>query len=153
MAIAPTLSEEFYKNSVKKYFVDSLYTTEGVFISFEKLTTDPADAVPDGITEWIVFKFMGNAYKSPVSQRKLDAYLFSRGDEEGHALSVLRDKLVSALIDLTMPDGIRRAPLYDATWATIGGMLLTVGKESEEEVATDDTLYKVVPINILYAVS
>lgn len=153
MAIAPTLSEEFYKNSIKKYFVDSLYTAEGVFISFEKLTMDPTDAVPDSITEWIVFKFKGNAYKSPVSQRKIDAYLFSRGDAEGHALSTLRDKLVSSLVDLTMPDGIQRVPLYDETWAIISGMLLTVGTESEEEIATDDTLYKVVPINIIYAVS
>ena len=148
MALDPTHSEAYFRRSVKKFFVDGLYTVDKVYVDFDKMYQSPTDA---SISEWIRFHFNGLSADGNLFVGRVAAYLFTRGSK-GTGLAVLRDKLYNYLVDLNMPDGLRRVPLYDTNWAVIGGMIVTTGNESNEEYADDDTLYKFINIYFRYAI-
>ena len=151
MAIDPTLSEQCFRRSVKKYFVDKLYTIDGVYLGFETEFQEPEETDGTEITEWINFHFDGLTPDNTLGHGRVAAYLFTRKDVDGSKLAILRDKLMDSLIDLTMPDGIRRVPLYDLAWQSIGGMLVSTGREPKEERGADKTLYKFINIYFRYA--
>lgn len=151
MAIDPTLSEQCFRRSVKKYFVDNLYTIDGIYLGFETEFQEPEETDGTPITEWINFHFDGLSPDSTLGHGRVAAYLFTRGDTDGSKLSILRDKLMEYLLDLDMPDGIRRVPLYDLAWQNIGGMLVSTGREPKEERGADKTLYKFINIYFRYA--
>lgn len=152
MALDPTHSEEYFRRSVKKYLVDNLYTTDGVYIDFAKIYQTPTDGIGDEITEWIRFHFNGLSPEGNLYTGRVAAYMFVRRDS-GTELARLRDKLWNYLVDLNMPDGLKRVPLYNDVWTQIGGMVVTTGFESKEEYADDDTLYKFVNIYFRYAIA
>lgn len=150
MAIDPTLSEQCFRRSVKKYFVDNLYTTKGIYLGFETEFQDPMETDGSTISEWINFHFDGLSPDNTLGHGRVAAYLFTRKDVDGSKLAILRDTLMEYLVDLTMPDGIRRVPLYDLAWQSIGGMMVSTGREPKEERGADQTLYKFINIYFKY---
>lgn len=141
MAIDPTHSEECFRKSIKKFFVDNLYTIKGIYIDFDKTYNVPSVAgVP--VNKWIIFHFDGIHYRGNVATGRVGAYMFTRRDSEGTELSKLRDILYDYMIDYNMPDLKTRVPLYDLTLTQVGGMPVTVGDESEQMLGADDTKYK-----------
>ena len=153
MSLDPTHSEALYRRSVKKFLVDNLYTVDKIYVDFSKMYMKPTDGVGADIDKWIRFHFNGLSTRGTTATGRVAAYIFSRGDTDGVKLAEVRDKIVEYAVDLTMPDGMRRVPLYDLTWTQIGGMILTTGNESKEEHADDDTLYKFVNLYFTYAVT
>ena len=153
MALDPTLQEANFRRSVKKYFVDTLYTTKGIYISFGATYKEPDESDGTAIDKWINFHFDGVPIKGTLSRGRVAAFMFSRRDTDGTELAALKDELMDQLIDLTMPDGIRRVPLYDADWNVIGGMMVSTGADSKEERGGDDTLYRFINIYFNFAVT
>ncbi len=102
---------------------------------------------------WLNLHFNGLSVTGTTASGKVSAYMFSRRDLEGGLLAGLRDELTETLVDLTMPDGIRRVPLYDSDWNIIGGMVVSTGMESKEASGKDNTLYKFINIYFKYAVT
>lgn len=150
MSLDPTHSELFFRRSVKKFFVDNLYTVDGVYLDFSKIYKSPSDS---SIETWIRFHFNGLSTRGITSTGRVAAYMFSRKDNDGSKLATVRDQLHNYLVDLNMPDGMRRVPLYDGTWTEIGGMVVTTGAESKEEFADDDTIYKFINVYFTFAVT
>jgi len=147
MALDPTLSEQCFRNSFKKYFIDTLYTIDGVYIGFETEYKIPKDATGNEVNSWINFHFDGLTPGNAVSVSRVAAYIFSRRDTDGDSLAAPRDKLMNRIIDLDETDGVKRIPLYDSSWAETGtGILLYTGNESRSERGKDGTLYKFVNI-------
>jgi hypothetical protein len=152
MPLDPTLSEQCFRNSIKKYFVDTLQTVDGVYVGFETEYKQPEDVGGNEVTEWINFHFNGVTSGNAVSTGRVAAYLFTRKDTDGANLATLRDKLMSRLVDLSATDGIMRIPLYDLTWTATGvGIMLHTGNESVEERGKDGTLYKFLNIYCRFA--
>lgn len=141
MALDVTLSEECFKNSIKKFFVDSLYTTQGIYIEFDTEYKIPKKEGVE-VDQWIVFHFDGLHYKGSVAEGRVAAYLFSRRDEEGSDLGVLRDKLLDLLIDEDATDGRARVGLFDTSWVKQTSMVVDIGDESKQETAKDQTKYR-----------
>ncbi len=150
MALDPTLQEVLFRRSVKKFLVDELYTEEGIYIGFESAFKELKDSGGNQLTSWINFHFDGLSFRGNSAKGRVSAYLFSRQDSDGTILATVRDALVDKLIDLSMSDGLKRVPLYDSEWVVVGGMIVTTGMESKEEVGVDDTLYKFVNIYFQY---
>lgn len=151
MAIDPTHSEQCFRNSIKKFFIDNLYTIDGIFIDFDKTYSIPKKN-GDEVDRWIIFHFDGIHYHNNVATGRIGAYMFSRRDDDGMDLSALRDTLYDYMLDDTMPDMKKRVTLYDLAWAVIGGMPVTVGDESEQMTADDDTKYKYMNLYFRYGV-
>ena len=139
MSVDITQSEVAFKRSIKKYFVDNLVTTEGIFIEF-----DVAYRIPPNVNEWVVFHFDGLTTEGNVATGRVAAYMFSIKDKEGMNLSALRDTLMDYVGDNDADDGKRRVPLVDETFTTVQGMVLTPGDESKQDVGEDGTKYKYV---------
>ncbi len=152
MALEATLQEVNFRRSVKKYFVDNLYTAQDIYIAFGTTYKEPVDEVTGPRDAWINFHFDGLSVTGTLASGKVAAYMFSRRDLEGDLLAGVRDELMATLIDLSMPDGIRRVPLYDENWDIIGGMLISTGLESKESKGKDNTLFKFINIHFNYAV-
>lgn len=151
MAIDPTHSEECFRNSIKKFFVDRIYTIDGIYIDFDKTYSIPT-VNGDEVKKWIIFHFDGIHYEGIVATGRIGAYMFTREDDEGFELSKLRDVLFDYMFDDTMPDMKARIPLYNTSWAQIGGMVVTVGNESEQDTGDDDTKYKYMNLYFRYGV-
>jgi len=145
VALDITQSEEAFQRSIKKYFVDTLHTVEGVFIEF-----DVAYRIPPGQDEWIVFHFDGLSTQGNVATGRVAAYMFSQKDEEGLELARLRDKLMDKVLDNDATDGKRRVPLYDELFVPQQGMLLTHGAESDREIGADGVKYRYVNLYFKY---
>ncbi len=151
MALDPTLQELAFRRSIKKFFVDSLVTISSIFISFESLYKIPVDSAGVELDSWINFHFDGLPVTGNIARGKVAAYLFSRRDADGVKLATIRDALMDTVTDLTANDGIKRVPLYDTAWNTIGGMLVVTGTESSESLGVDETHYKFINLYFSYA--
>lgn len=149
MALDPTLSESCFKNSIKKFFVDTIQTGEDISIDFDVQYVIPEDTGVD-LKQWVSVKF-GNIIGGTVSRSHIIVYLFTRGDSEGVDLSLMRDTILDKLIDLNMTDGKARIPFYDLSWSVIGAMLPTVQSESDDVgILKDTTKYKWVRVDLAW---
>lgn len=156
MSLHPTLSEECIHFSIKKYFYDGIRDVDGVPIYFSYVYMAPKDSVT-GIQEasWIKFHLGGPYLSGNMCEVKVQAYVFSRGAagiSAGRLLAQTKDKLIQYLVN-TSPDGngIRSIPLLDLSGNRHSSMVITFGPPTEEEVADDKTLYRLVPIRLKFA--
>jgi len=147
MVLDPTLSESCFKNSIKKFFVDNIFTAEGIDINFDVQYVQPEDTGIEA-SKWISIKF-GKIIGGTLSSAHIIVYLFSREDTEGVDLSILRDTIMDKIIDLNATDGKVRIPLYDLSWNEVGGMIPFLTLESDEPgVTKDDTKFKWMRIDL-----
>jgi hypothetical protein len=147
MAIDPSLSETCLKNSIKKFFVDNIFTAESIDIDFDVQYVLPklADIKVD---KWISVKF-GSINGGTLSKSHVILHLFTRKDTEGIDLSAMRDIIVGKLFDETATDGVVRIPFYDLLWNQVGGIMTRISSEAEEPmVLEDDTKYKWIRVEL-----
>lgn len=155
MALEPTAREANYKDSLKKYIVDSLITIESL-----KVTFDPRMYVPETfsatnptVKKWIAVKF-GPLYRDDMSEAILELRCCTRQDNEGFVLSQLCDKVIG-YFTTTSDDGIKRITFYRSyasqAWENIGGIVVQDVRESMELMADDDTLYKIITLTLRFA--
>jgi len=155
MALDPTAREANYKDSIKKYLVDSLVTTESLKISFDPrmYTPETFKSTNPNVKKWVAVKF-GNLYRDDMSEAILEIRCCTRQDSEGFQLSQLTDKVIG-YFSTESGDGIKRITFYRSypsqAWDTIGGIVVQDIRESREMEAADDTLYKVITIILRFA--
>lgn len=145
MALEKTLSESVIRRSIRKYFVDTYYTTLGIEVFF-----DIIERVPD-ITRWISVQVDSIDFDT-MTTVYLQVFCFTRKDIDYVQLATLRDVVYEHLIDLTQTDGTKRIPLYDAAW-TVDPMewaLLIPGNEFEAIELDDGTTVKIIPVSMRF---
>lgn len=137
-------------SSLKKYFVDSLFTGESIRLDFDKSYQDVYAALPDRVDQWLIIAF-DPSNMGALAELAFTIYMYSRKDPEAVNLFILRDKVMGYLADNTQTDGLARITLYDAAWATIGAavIVLPIGRqESGNYVAKDGTKFRYISASL-----
>lgn len=146
MTIDSTIRESNIRDSIKKYFVDNLYTTEGIELLFDKLLSTPK-VQGNEIDKWYAV-MIGSIDLGTLSEVSIDIFCCTRKDSEGFKLAQLRDKVMNYLIDTTQTDGMARITLYKSSateaWTDIGTMLVQIDSESAQMEAEDNTKFKTI---------
>ena len=123
MALDSSARESNVKDSLKKYLIDNIYTTEGVEISFDKILSTPNIQGID-VDRWVGVKF-GAIDMASLSSLDLELFLCTRKDPEYFRLAQLRDTVMGYLTDNTQTDGMARIPLYrsyaNQDWELLSG--------------------------------
>ena len=148
MALDNTAKEANIQDSIKKYFVDNLYRTDGIALSFDKSIAVPKlTGQPRTVTRWVNIA-IGSIDMGYLAEIVLNIYCCTIKDNEGFRLAHLRDIVIDYLSDRTQTDGMRRIPLYrsyaDQEWTKIGSMVVQEIIESDRIIADDETKYKII---------
>ena len=145
MALDPTAREANVRDSLKKYFVDSLHPTYPVM--FDKgLRTPDLLGTPGPTDKWVSINF-GTMDRGTLSEHMLTIYCCTRRDGEGFKLAQLSDTVMGFLSDSGETDGMRKIPFYRSypskAWELIGGIVVQEVVESQQFEADDETKYKI----------
>jgi len=140
MALDPTARKANVKDSIKKYFIDTVQTIEGVPVSFDTSARTPKlTGQPKEVLQWVGID-LGSFSISDWTEFYIMIFCCTRKDYEGFKLAQLRDKVVGYL---TANSG--SIPFYrsysDQAWTLLGGMTVLNVLESEEMQAPDETKY------------
>ncbi len=149
-----TAKESNIRDSLKRYFVISLYDTEGVQVTFDRYLSTP-DIRSKSVDRWVSINF-GGMELSELSSHMLNIYCCTRSDGEGFKLAQLRDKVFKYLTDNTQTDGMARIAFYrsraDGNWTLLdGGFVVTNVIESQQFEADDGTKYKILTANLRFS--
>jgi len=149
-----TAKESNLKDSVKRYFIDSLYKTEGVHVTFDKYLSTPRIQGKE-VDRWVSINF-GSLAMSSMSQFILRIFPCTRSDSEGFKLSQLRDKIYKYLVNADMTDGMARIPFYrsraEGAWTLLDtGMVVQDVIESDQLDADDGTKFKEMTVRIRFS--
>jgi len=149
-----TAKEANVRDSIKKYFVDSLHTGESVHLSFDKYLSTP-DIRSKSVDRWVTVNF-GEMHMDVMGSHMLNIFCCTRSDGEGFKLAQLRDKVYKYLVDNTKTDGMARIPFYrsraDGNWTLLdGGFIVQSVIESQQFEADDGTKYKVLTANLRFS--
>lgn len=154
MALDPTARESNFRDSIKKYVIDSLKYAEDIQISFDKSIGSAPKLQGREVDKWVTIN-IGAIERGSMSEADIHFYPSTRQDEEGFKLAQLGDKVVGILSDTSMTDGIRRIALYRShptdPWEVIGHLLVCDVKESPQYMTTDETKYKQITARIKWA--
>ena len=154
MSLDPTAREANIRDSIKKYFVDNLYTNEGVELTFDKSLSTPPVTQGISANRWVSVKF-GQMSFGPFSEVYLDVACCTRQDSEGYRLAQLRDTVMGYLTDTSPSDGMRRIPFYRSraagAWTLLGALLVQDVSESMQMELEDETKYKVLTVRLRFA--
>lgn len=148
MSLDHTAKESNVKDSIKKFFVDNIYTAEGIHLSFDRFldAAELMETSPPTILQWVTV-VMGDIVRDIMGTILVDLYCCTRQDPEGSALSILSDTVMGYLTDITQTDTMKRIPFYrsDTTpWTLLGALLVHEIQESRELVAPDKSKYKMI---------
>uniref|UniRef100_A0A6M3XNQ6 Tail protein n=1 Tax=viral metagenome TaxID=1070528 RepID=A0A6M3XNQ6_9ZZZZ len=154
MSLDDTAKEANIRDSLKKYMVDSIYTTEGIQLTFDKYLSTPSIQGHE-VDKWVSINF-GDMGLSELSIHDLTVICCTRKDGEGFKLAQLRDKVYKYLVDNTQTDGMARFPLYRSratgTWTQLdGGFIVQEVMESRQFEADDGTKYKVLTVRLRFS--
>jgi len=155
MALDPTAREANFRDSMKKYLVDSLVTASGIYLSFDKSLATPK-IQGHTVNRWVSVRF-GTLSRQVVSDAIVELRCCTREDNEGFKLAQLTDTVMGYLTPdpSTTPDGIKRITFYRSyasptPWTNIGGLIVFDIIESPEMDAEDETKYKVLTARIRF---
>ena len=145
MTIDSTARLSNVMDSIKKYFIDNLYTKEGICLSFDKTLSTPVLQGID-VNRWVSFRF-GATTMDSLSSIIIDLFLYTRNDTEYFRLAQLRDTLFGYLVDGTKTDGMARIPLMKShptqAWILLeGGFVVQEIIEGDNSELDDLTKFK-----------
>lgn len=156
MSLNASARESNFRDSLKKFFVDSIETAEGVPVTFDKALNAP-NIQGKTVEKWASI-VIGPIGFDTLSDAIIEIYCCTRRDNEGYKLSQLRDKVLGYLVDDSMQDGKKRIDFYQSSysgsWTLLGKILVWDILQSGDMIAEDETKYKVltvilkVPMNI-----
>jgi hypothetical protein len=154
MALDPTARESNVRDSVKKYFVDNLYTLEGIDLTFDKTLATPPVSQGIATHRWVAVKFSSMNFNY-FSEIYMDVICCTRQDSEGYKLAQLRDTVMGYLTDIDPSDGMRRIPFYRSratgAWTSLGALLVQDISESMQMMLEDETKYKILTVRLRVA--
>ena len=142
--ISPVSREADFKNSIKKYFLDSLETLEFLDVFFEELGETPSDNDGVKLTKWVVITF-GRSELGHVSEAQISLDLYTREDSEGDDLSLLMDVVMGYIVDEESTNGLATIPYYDTSsvpWTIVGGMIPFLQPALGVQESMDSTKYR-----------
>jgi len=148
--ISPVSRESDLKNSIKKYFLDSLETLESIPLFFDRLFETPSDDEGTKLLKWVVITF-GRGDLGNVSERQVSIEAYTRDDSEGDNLSVLLDTIMGYILNEDSTNGLATVPYYDTSsvpWTVVGGMMSFLQPSLNEMEGDDSTKFK--SINLLF---
>jgi len=142
MALDPTARRANIKDSIKKWAVDDIETTDRP-VTFDKWLSTP-DIAGGSAKKWVSVN-LGAFDRDVLSEVLLDIFCCTRADTEGFILAQLTDAVMAELTDTTKTDGMKRIPFYrsyaDQAWDLLGALLVQDITESAEMEAPDGTKY------------
>lgn len=152
MTLDPTARQANIKDSLKKFFLDSLETGAGRALTFDKALSAP-DIQGKAVDRWYSIK-LGQMIVETLSDILVELYCCTRKDNEGYKLAQLRDTAFEYLsVDpAATADGTKRIDFYQSSptvaWTKIGGLVIVSIVESGELEAPEETKYKVLTIRL-----
>lgn len=146
MSLSSVTKEVDFKNSIKKYFLDSLETIEQLKIFFESLFEVPVDSSGKKLKSWVVVSF-GYRNLGNVSEQQVSLDLYTTEDNEADDLAELVDAVMNYLIDEDSINGLKTIPYYDSSWAVVGGIIPFIQPAFGRMESEDGVQYK--SINLL----
>lgn len=154
MALDPTAREANIRDSLKKFFVDSLETAEGHKVTFDVSLATP-NIQGEDVDKWYAIGF-GSLDMETLSSFTINIFCCTRRDSEGFKLAQLRDTVYSYLIDTDQSDGMKRVAFYrsraSGSWTLLdGGMVVQDIMESGQMEAPDETKYKILTVRMRFA--
>ena len=154
MTLDNTAKEANVRDSIKRYFVENLYKTESVQLTFDKYLSTP-NVQGHAVDKWVSINF-GEMALSSLSAHVLEIYCCTRKDGEGFKLAQLRDKVYKYLTDSTKTDGTARIPFYRSratgAWTLLStGMIIQNIMESRQFEAEDGTKFKILTVTIRFS--
>jgi hypothetical protein len=149
MALDPTARESNVRDSLKKYFFDTIETVKGYPVTYDISLTAPRIAGRD-CDRWVTIDF-GDIEMDSLSSHMIRLFVCSRKDPEARTLLQMRDNIMGYLTDNTQTDGSGRITLYKTNenpWTEIGSMVVVLDPESQVILGADNTKYKIINIQV-----
>ena len=143
MALDPTAREANIRDSLVKFFVDNLKTTEGIDLLFDVEFSTP-DLIEKTINRWVVINLdVIDLHLGSISVR---ITCCTRKDPEGFRLSQLKDTVMGYLSDTEMTDTMKRIPFYRSSlteaWVLLGAFVVQRVEETGQLRGPDGTKFK-----------
>ena len=152
MALDATAREANLRDSIKKYFIDNLFTKEKIPILFDAFLTSPK-IQGKTVNRWIGI-CIGDKQPDLISSCMLEVYCCTRQDPENFRLSQLRDTVLNYLTPDTDDETYKRIPFYrsvaDGNWTLIGSLLVNDIFDGMDMVAEDQTKFKIMYVQLRY---
>jgi len=153
MALDSSAREANIRDSIKRYFVQNLYDTEGLEVMFDKSLSTP-NLVDKVVDRWVVVNF-GSMQLGSLSELYLNIFVCSRKDAEGFKLVQTKDKVMGYLSDTTKTDCMARIPFYRSSateaWTLIGAFVVQEVVEGPQFEAEDMTKYKQLTVRLFWS--
>jgi len=153
MALDPTARESNFKDSIKKYFIDTLVDVEGLNVSFDKVLSTPYLQTMT-LQKWVMINW-GPFIRGTLSDASIDIVCCVRKDNEGFLLAQLVDKVMGYLTDVNATHGMKSITFYrsfqSSPWVEIGGILVHNIMETGTLEAPDLTKYKILNVQFKFA--
>ena len=153
MALDATAREANVRDSIKKYFIDNIYTTEGIAVMFDTSVSEP-DLRKITMDRWLSVAF-GSMGRETLSFIITDLYCCTRRDPEGFRLAQLCDTVMGYLTDIDSSDGMKKITFYQSrasgAWTDLGGLVIQDIIESPENLAPDETKFKMLNVRWRFA--
>jgi len=159
MPLDATAREANVIDSIKKYFVDNIFTTKGIPLSFDDALTQPKlTGSPSEVDKWV------NILPGPIDFKTMSDFMLEifccvRKDDEGFKLAQLRDTVQELLTDTdgTYPDGMKRITFYQSVpggqsnWVSLGALVVQDITDSGRMKAGDETKFRVLTVRLRFA--
>ena len=123
--LSPETRVSDFENSVKKYFIDNLQTTENIPLFFDWMEDIPVDSNGVKLLSWIIISF-GYVQLGTVAECSVNIHMFTRNDFESQNLNILMDKVNSYIINEDAVNGLHTIPYYNTIslpWVVNGGII------------------------------
>ena len=146
MVLSAVTREVDFTNSIKKYFLDNLETTENLKVYFQSLFEVPVDSSGKKLEKWIVVSY-GYRNLGNVSEQQISLDLYTTEDNESDKLVALNDTVMNYIIDEDAVNGLKTIPYYNSSWVIVGGIIPFVQPSLEKMESEDGVQFK--SINLL----
>ena len=123
--LSPETRISDFENSVKKYFIDNLETTEGIKLFFDWMEDIPLDSTGNKLLSWGIISF-GHVELGTVAECFVHVHIFTRNDFENQKLNLLMDKVNSYIVNEEAVNGLHTIPYYNTEtvpWTVNGGII------------------------------
>ena len=153
MALDPTARKANVKDSLKKFFIDTVKTGEGIAVTFDKGLGIPKIQGTEA-ERWVSVN-LGPIDPKHLSRLDLRVFCCTRRDAEGFKLAQLRDTIMGHLTDITITDGMKRIPFYRSSatqaWELLGAFVVQNIEEAGEGEAEDETKFVLLVATLRWA--
>ena len=153
MALDPTARTTNIKDSIQKYFVDNVWRTSKIPLTFDKALSAPVLQGQDAVNRWVGVR-MDDLSLEVLSSQVLSIYCCARKDKEGFIMAQVVDTVMGYLTDTTQTDGFARIPFYRSyetqPWTLLGALLVVDVDISSELEAPDKTKFRILTVRLRF---